>query len=164
METFTTHEEFYRYLFKEILEKKYSELPEFGGAKKKYPTPKHMAEKAIEYLMHCHNTNSRIHFHGMRLHLKLFTPAEFLAYRNVKEHTEDFTKVVNIIRALMEKFAVDQLFDPRTFNASRFVLQCCYSDWIPVEKVITENHDISVTIGAKKQEPEQDQEENPENY
>ena len=154
-----TYEAFYKYLFAEILEKEYTELPEYGGAGRKYATPKHMAEKAIEYLLRAHRTNERIHFQGMRLYLKLFTPQEFNQYRNVKEHNEDFKKVTYIIRSLMEKVTVDMLFDQGTYNAAKFALQCGYGDWIPAEKVINENHDIKVTIGKKKDDEDDEDEQ-----
>jgi len=155
MEPENTYKAFYEYLFAEILEKDYDELPEYGGIKKKYPTPKHMANRAIEYLLRCHRTGERIHFQGMRLYLKLFTPQEFNQYRNVKEHNEDFKKVTYIIRSLMEKVTVDMLYEPGSYNAAKFALQCGYGDWVPAEKVINENHDIIVTIGNKETQNEE---------
>jgi len=148
MENEETLEQFYKGLFKEILDKEYTEKPIRGGAARTFANPKVMAEKAVEYFSNSLKHGYPITFEGLRVHMHLWRKENFYHYANdVKQYKEDFKKVTDIIRAIIERKYVEELFGEHT-SAARFVLSCNYG-WVPAEKHIVENHNIEVNIGKK---------------
>jgi hypothetical protein len=81
--------------------------------------------------------------------MHFFSKQAFYKYKHeVKQYQPDFGEIIDIVRLLVEAETADGLFNKNLYPGSRFILQCGYQDWIPTEKVINENHDISVTIGG----------------
>lgn len=151
-----TYENFYRGLFSDILCKPYNEPSKDGGGGRIYQTPADLAEACIKYFLFCHYNKEIISMEGLRLHLRLWSQPAFYSYKNIKQYGEDFKTVVERVQLYIEKLYHDKLFNPSSMAAAKFVLQCKYgSEWVPTEKQIVENHDITVTIGKAKEEDEE---------
>lgn len=116
-----------------------------GGNARMYKTPKELALSAIDYFLPKMVRNEVISIKGYILRSKFANPQALYNYR---EYSEDYAFVVQRISDIIEEFNINNLYSIN-FNGARFVLQC-HSGWVPTEKVINENHDITINISEKK--------------
>lgn len=147
-EEIKTFKEFYESLFRDILDKDYSDMPEGnpnGGPKRKYRTPKDLAKAAIDYFVFAESRRDSLRLTAFILHTYLTTRQGFYKYETFGS---DFPEVVRRIKCIIEDYNVQQIYTPASPGA-KFVLQCGF-DWIPTEKKIIDAPEINVSIGKKE--------------
>jgi hypothetical protein len=147
----TTHRERFKNLFKEFIEKDYPEIDKGSGHRRKYDNPKQMTLKVIDYFTEKSENSEPFTGVGLSLYLGFYNKKSFWKdYLTSQFFAEDFSALIGIAHQLIENFNVESLYTKETFNASRFILSCGYSDYIQIEKRIVESNEISVSIGKKK--------------
>lgn len=114
-----------------------------SNTRRKIPSPKVMAEMAVEYLVMKRERSEPITYLGMIIHCNLASRSAFDKYMN---YSSDFKSLIKRIKMVLEENLVRGLYNDH-YRASSFLLKTTYSQtYSETTHQIIENKDFVIDV------------------